>query len=153
MPADTANDNTKDRQRFAAAADMIKVKKQQQDVSGGRRSSTSTLGAIAYEFLESARSPFCSPQPASMETDDTTTTEGAAQPASMETDGTTTLAVVVAVDSGYGSEGEDDNPDKGKITLLLAATSQRGDLRHHHRESGGHCWFSLRRRRRGRHPA
>ena len=29
MPADTANDNTKDRQRFAAAADMIKVKKQQ----------------------------------------------------------------------------------------------------------------------------
>ncbi|KAI7535000.1 hypothetical protein KC331_g12260 [Hortaea werneckii] len=29
MPADTANDNTKDRQRFASTADMIKVKKQQ----------------------------------------------------------------------------------------------------------------------------
>ncbi|KAI6824724.1 hypothetical protein KC340_g14253 [Hortaea werneckii] len=91
MPADTANDNTKDRQRFAAAADMIKVKKQH---------STSTLGAIAYEFLELARSPFCSPQPASMKTDDTITSR-----------------VVVAVGSAYGDGGEDDILHKDKAAL------------------------------------
>ena len=71
-----------------------------QEVSCGRRSSTSTSRAIADVFLGLARSPFCSPQPASVETDDTTTGR-----------------VVVAVSSAYGNGGEDDILHKDEAAL------------------------------------